>query len=350
MKTWIGVLCALVVAILVVGGITRLTHSGLSIVEWKPVTGMVPPLTDSAWQAEFLKYQQYPEYQRVNHGMTLAEFRSIYLWEYGHRLLGRLLGLAVLLPTLYLAFRRKLSMALGTRLGGAFVLVALQGLLGWYMVKSGLVEDPRVSHYRLAAHLLLALGLLVYLFRFFLDLARGRSSVSEAQSRPVYWRRGLLGLLVLLVIQAAYGAFTAGLRAGFGFNTFPTMNGEWVPDVLLRLESAWLNLFENPIAVQFIHRWLGVGVLAAVLALAGTARSLPLRRGERRGLLLLSALALLQTGLGVATLVSVVPIALAVPHQLVAALLLLAVVNLLHLAPIADHKLTAKGDVSSPSV
>ncbi|MCM2276448.1 MAG: COX15/CtaA family protein [Oligoflexia bacterium] len=332
---WLVGICVLILAIVAVGGVTRLTHSGLSIVEWKPVTGVIPPLTETHWQAEFTKYQQFPEYRTVNHGMTLAEFKFIFFWEYLHRLLGRLAGLAAFLP---LAFHwRRLQRGMAFRLAGGLVLIGLQGVLGWFMVQSGLVENPRVSHFRLAAHLSLALGVLVYYFWLILDLwdlrdlrdlASEGSPRGEGALAPV--RRALWGFTGIVFLQIVYGAFTAGLRAGFGFNTFPKMNEEWVPTGFLSMESMWADLLHNPVTVQFVHRWLGIGVLCGALVLGIASRKVLLTSRERWGIRGVVGLTALQVLLGIGTLLWVVPLGLAVLHQLVACFLLLAAINLNH--------------------
>lgn len=292
------------------GGATRLTQSGLSIVDWRPLMGIIPPLDTATWQAVFAQYRAYPEYQQINHGMSLAEFKAIFWFEYAHRLLGRVIGLAFLLPFLWFLVTRRLSPGLAWRLGAVFVLGGLQGLVGWWMVKSGLVDDPDVSQYRLAVHL----GLALLLFVLVLWLAFGvRGDGGRAVFTP--HRASLGGLLVgaVVVLQALSGALVAGLDAGRHYNTFPTMNGIWFPTELLALEPLWLNAFENTTTVQFDHRLGAVITVLAVLAyaLACLRREDPARGA---GLFLLIAVAG-QFALGVATLLLVVPTSLGVLHQ-----------------------------------
>ena len=223
---WLITCCALVFAMVVLGGVTRLTRSGLSIVEWQPIVGTLPPLTSADWQALFLKYQQTPEYQKVNPGMTLDGFKGIFWLEYFHRLLGRLIGVAFFVPFLYFLWRRALALPLALKLGGVFVLGALQGAMGWYMVKSGLVDDPRVSQYRLTAHLLLAIAIYGGMLWVALDLlfpVAGRNVALRGLRRV---RRLAWAVTVLVIAMVVTGGFVAGIRAGYAYNTFPLMNGQ----------------------------------------------------------------------------------------------------------------------------
>jgi cytochrome c oxidase assembly protein subunit 15 len=331
----------------VIGGVTRLTESGLSITEWKPVTGVVPPLTAAAWQAEFERYQQIPQYRLMNEGMTLAEFKSIFFWEYVHRLWGRLIGVAFLLPLIWFAVRRRIPRRLLPALGLLFVLGGLQGALGWYMVESGLTHRVNVSQYRLAAHLVFAL--LIYAAMLWTALGVLRPAPAEdapgaARLRP--WATALVGL-VFLTITA--GAFVAGLRAGLTYNTFPLMDGRFVPAGYLQLSPWWRNWFESIEAVQFNHRLLAETTFLAVLALwAYGMRHAPQGR-PRRALHALLAAACLQVGLGIATLLLVVPIPLAAAHQAGAVLLLTAAVALRH-AVRAPARLVAAVPAGSVSV
>lgn len=327
---WLGLVCLVILGLVAVGGVTRLTGSGLSMVDWKPLMGVVPPTNDAAWQARFDQYQQYPEYQLRNEGMTLPQFKRIFLWEYSHRLLARFSGIAFLVPYLYFLARRRLSRALALRLGVAFVLGGLQGLMGWYMVRSGLVDNPYVSHYRLAAHLGLALLLCSYLLWIILDLLPG-SKNSEWQGRVArpLWVASLV-LLGLVSLQILYGAFTAGLDAGYMFNTFPRMLGRWVPPGLMAFEPAWLNLLRNATTVQFVHRYLAWTLLVAVGAFWLWSRRYDLSRRQRIPMAMVTSLMVAQFAVGVATLVLVVPVPLAVVHQVLACLLLGAVLALVH--------------------
>jgi cytochrome c oxidase assembly protein subunit 15 len=295
----------------VVGGVTRLTRSGLSIVEWNPVIGAVLPLTETHWQAEFEKYQRTPEYQKVNAGMALAAFKQIYYVEWTHRLLGRLIGLVFLVPLVYFAVRRRLSPELMRKLLGIFILGGLQGALGWFMVKSGLVDVPRVSPYRLTAHLALAVAIYGYILWVALDLlSRDVKRPAEPRLRRLGWA---VTALVFLMILA--GGFVAGTRAGFVFNTFPLMNGHFFPPGLYGMEPWWVNIFENVATVQFNHRLLAYVVLIAVLFYWQGGRNMGLPNPARTALHLLIGAVVAQITLGIATLLLAVPVSLGALHQ-----------------------------------
>jgi cytochrome c oxidase assembly protein subunit 15 len=332
-RRWLALLCLLILAMVAVGGITRLTESGLSMVTWEPILGAVPPLNAAQWQTRFEQYQQFPEYQMLKRHLTLAEFKWIFFWEYLHRLLGRFLGVAFLIPFAWFLATRRVRGALAAKLAGAFLLGGLQGFVGWWMVKSGLSENPYVSHYRLAVHLGLALLLLAALWWLRLDL-RERCGASAPGLR-----RAARAFLALLVLQIAYGAFVAGLNAGFLYNTFPLMMGRVLPPGLDALQPAWRNLLDNATTVQFLHRALGWLMLAAATGLAawGRARADDAQRCALRAVL---ALTWLQFALGVAALLLKVPVTLGVAHQVNAALLLLATVTLL-------HRVSARSDVTA---
>jgi len=309
---WLLACCALVFAMVVVGGITRLTHSGLSIVEWQPIVGTLPPLDEQQWQETFLKYQQTPEYRLVNRGMSLAEFRGIFWWEYLHRLLGRLIGVVFFAPFLWFALRRKLSRGLAWKFAGVFALGALQGLLGWYMVQSGLVDDPRVSQYRLAAHLGLAFLIYAAMLWIALGLLFRRA---QAGTSPRGLHGFALALTALIFLMVLSGALVAGIRAGLAYNSFPLMNGRVVPQEIFAIEPWYLNFFSNMATVQFDHR-----AIAWVLALLvpwfwlRVRRAAAPPRARLAASLLLAALAL-QIALGIATLLLVIPVPLAAAHQ-----------------------------------
>jgi len=317
---WLLVCCALVFAMVVVGGVTRLTHSGLSIVEWQPILGTLPPMNETQWLQTFDKYKLTPEYLKVNQGMGVAEFKSIFWWEYFHRLLGRLIGLAFLLPLLWFWWCRQIDRPLALKLTGIFVLGALQGAMGWYMVKSGLVDDPRVSQYRLTAHLSIALAIYAVMLWTALGLLfPGSATTSPA---PPTLRRTAWIITATLAYMIVTGGFVAGIRAGFAYNTFPLMNGHLLPPELFMLEPWYLNFFNNMATVQFDHR-LGAWLLAFLvpwLWLRARREQLD-SRARVAGNLLLGLLAL-QIALGIATLLLAVPIALAAAHQAGAVLLL----------------------------
>ena len=316
---WLWLMIAMVFCMVVVGGITRLTGSGLSIVEWAPIMGTIPPLDPQDWNRAFAQYQQYPQYRIDHPDMTLAEFKGIFFWEYVHRLLGRTIGTVFLLPLLWFWARGCLSVRLRWRLLGALALGGLQGAMGWFMVKSGLVDEPRVSHYRLAAHLGIAFLIMGYLFWLVLEL-RGGPRESRAGKAPP----GVLAATgALLVLQIVYGAFVAGLRAGWGYNTFPMMGDRWIPEVLTKLDPWWANLVENTATVQFVHRWIGTALLALVVWFWLRVRAGRYSLVQRQSAATLMLLTLTQYLLGVYTLLKVVPLVPAVMHQGCASLVLL---------------------------
>ena len=311
---WLFICSAMVFAILVVGGVTRLTHSGLSIVEWQPIVGVVPPLNQSEWNETFEKYKRTPEYQKVNHQMALEEFKGIFFWEYWHRVLGRLIGVVFLLPFLYFWWRKKITAPLIPRLLGIFFLGGLQGAMGWYMVKSGLVDDPRVSQFRLTAHLSLAFLLFIAMMWVALDLLVARQRETASAALRKLQRTGFL-LAVLSFYTVITGGFVAGIRAGKAYNTFPLMNGHILPPESFIIDPWYLNFFNNMALVQFDHR-LGAWLLAFLVPwffLQVRAADVS-RRAKLAATLLLVALAI-QIALGIATLLLAVPVALGVAHQ-----------------------------------
>jgi len=315
---WLYACCALIFLMVAIGGLTRLTGSGLSIVEWQPVTGVLPPLSGSQWAAEFARYQASPQFRAVNFWMTLADFRAIYWLEYVHRLLGRLIGVAFLLPLLWFVLRGRVGRPLAVKLAGIFLLGAAQGALGWYMVASGLVNEPAVSHYRLAAHLALALAI----GSAMLWTAFGIDPGSADESAPPRVRAAALLALAWLGVTIVWGAFVAGLHAGAIYNTFPLMDGQVMPEIALALDPWPFNLIENPAMVQFVHRCLALTLVAIVAVLWAMARRAPPR--ARRAADILLGLVLLQASLGIATLLTGVDIVLAALHQTNAVLLLAA--------------------------
>jgi len=320
---WLLVCCVTIFCMVVLGGVTRLTGSGLSMVEWEPIMGVLPPLSDAEWQETFAKYQQYPEYKLKNSHLDVEGFKGIFWLEYLHRLLGRGIGMLFGLPFLYFLVRGQIDRPLVPKLVFLFVLGGLQGLMGWYMVQSGMVDDPNVSQYRLTAHLLLAIFIYAYMLWLALDLLRGRTRVKVSNG----WLTGTFTLLGLVLLTIASGGFVAGLKAGFTYNTFPLMNGQLVPDGLLLMEPVWRNLFENITAVQFNHRFLAMLVAALVTGFWWAARRQANAAGVRMALDLLLGAVLLQVALGISTLLLVVPIWLAAAHQAGAVILLTAVIN-----------------------
>jgi len=326
---WLLICCALVFAMVVVGGVTRLTHSGLSMVEWQPIVGAIPPLNQSDWEQTFSKYQQTPQYQKVNHGMSLDEFKGIFWWEYFHRLLGRIIGLAFFIPFVYFIARKAIDRPLGLKLAGIFLLGGLQGAMGWYMVKSGLVDDPRVSQYRLTAHLGLAFVIYAAMFWVALGLlfpahSSGSRGGSHRDSRLRGLRRFSLALTALISVMILSGGFVAGIRAGLAFNTFPLMNGHIVPPDIFMLEPWYLNLFNNIATVQFNHRLIAWMLAILVPLFWLKSRSYPLPGSAHLACNLLMAMLIVQISLGIATLLLVVPLSLAAAHQAGAVLLFTA--------------------------
>jgi cytochrome c oxidase assembly protein subunit 15 len=385
---WLFACCGLIFLMVVVGGMTRLTLSGLSITEWNPVIGVVPPLTHAQWAAEFERYRQIPEYRAVHYGMSLGDFKTIFFWEYSHRLLGRLIGVVFAVPLLWFWASGRLPRGLAPALAGILALGFAQGLLGWYMVESGLSHRIEVSQYRLVAHLALALLIYSLILWTALGLLKdprrgGRDRVSSAdRSRsswpglsrlsmsspsspgaslwmpgsspgmtddggsrrdraPLVWRRGAEALVALVGLTIAAGGFVAGTRAGFVYNTFPLMGGHFVPSEYARLAPLWRNWFENVAAVQFDHRVLAMATAAAVLLLWISGRRAVLPKPARLALYALLAVVAIQVTLGVSTLLLVVPVPLAAAHQAGAVLLLTAAIVLRHTLRRAKGRSTA---------
>jgi cytochrome c oxidase assembly protein subunit 15 len=326
---WLFVCCAVVYALVVVGGVTRLTHSGLSITEWRPVMGALPPLSGEQWQETFGKYQLTPEFRDVNAAMSLAEFKSIFWWEYIHRLIGRLVGVVFLLPYLYFLARRQIPRGYALPLAGIFLLGGAQGALGWYMVQSGLVDDPHVSQFRLTAHL----GLAVLIFGAMLWTAL---SLLYPQRDRRLAGRGTLRLhalctVILVYVMILTGGLVAGTHAGLAYNTFPSMNGHAIPPEVLMLTPRWRNFFWNMATVQLDHRLVAY-LLALVIPalwwrLAGN-RLAPSR--ARVGSRWLLAMLAVQIALGIGTLLLAVPLPGAALHQAGAVMVFALAINVAH--------------------
>ncbi len=308
---WLWLVAALVMAIIAIGGITRLTESGLSITEWRVVTGTLPPLTDAAWQAEFEKYRQIPEYQLINAGMSLAEFKFIYFWEWLHRLWGRLIGAALVLPLVWFAARRMVPAGYGWRLTALAALVGLQGTIGWWMVQSGLVERTDVSHFRLAAHLLTAFFILAGLVWTALDLQR---LAAGQGARPAAFGGAGFAVGAVLLVQMLLGAWTAGLNAGQVANSWPLMLGQFVPAGIDWSLGQWFALTHDPFLIHFLHRWWSWIAAATALWLAWRCGPGGLRTA-------LAAVIAVQMLLGITTVLSGVHIVPAVLHQLMGGVL-----------------------------
>jgi len=312
-SAWLFVAAGMVFAMAVIGAITRLTESGLSMAEWRPLIGALPPLSQAEWDRVFDLYRQTPEYRLINTGMSLDDFKTIFFWEWLHRLWGRLIGVVFALPLLWFWLagtirRTGLGPRLSWTLVGLLILGGLQGVLGWVMVQSGLVDRPSVSHYRLAAHL----GLAFLIFGLLIWVGLSVRGSTEASGAAPGLRRHGWGALVLISVTVLWGAMVAGLDAGLAYNTFPLMNGALLPAEALSIVPAWLNLFDNTALVQFIHRWLAIVSAVVVLALAVRARRVDAGRGLAPWLALV---VLIQVGLGIATLLLGVPIVIATLHQ-----------------------------------
>lgn len=325
---WLLICCAMIFGMVVLGGVTRLTGSGLSMVKWNPIFGVVPPLTHERWEKVFHQYQQSPEYKDINVGMDLAGFKKIYWFEYTHRLLGRTIGLVFLLPFLYFLARRRLDRPLIPKLVVMFVLGGLQGLLGWYMVKSGLVSRPHVSQYRLTAHLGTALVIYSFILWVALDLLFPRGQ--RRFTPPPALRRLSLAMLGLVAVTVLAGGFVAGLKAGYAYNTFPLMDGHLIPQAIFYQEPLWRNFFENIATVQFDHRLLATLTFCGVIGLWWAARRYALPPRLRLGYHLLLAMVAIQVSLGISTLLLHVPIPLASAHQAGAVVLLTLLVYVNH--------------------
>ena len=311
LRIWLGIVAALIVAMILVGGATRLTESGLSITEWKPVMGAIPPLTEADWHEAFEAYKQIPQYTELNRGMSLDDFKTIYWWEWTHRFLGRLIGVVFLVPFIAFWVAGFIPRALLPRLLGLFLLGAIQGAVGWYMVMSGLVDRVSVSQYRLMLHFGLALVILGYTLWLLFDLGRERSRA--ARGGAIVWLAG--GMLAMMFLQMLAGALVAGMDAGLGFNTWPLINGAFIPSGLGEVQPWYLNAFENPLTVQFNHRMLGYAVVVATLAQfawLALRRAPPPLTGTG---LTVALLAVLQAVLGVWTLLLAVPLILGLAHQ-----------------------------------
>ncbi len=300
-RAWLLAIAVLVFCMVIVGGATRLTDSGLSITEWKPLLGAIPPLTDADWQEAFAKYKLIPEFTTLNQGMTLADFKFIYWWEWSHRILGRFVGVAFFVPLVYFAVTGSIARRLWPRLIVIFVLGGLQGALGWYMVASGLVDRVDVSQYRLAAHLTLAT--IIYGAILWVAFGLGAKRRMPSNERE----RGGLVIVALVVLQIAAGGFVAGLDAGMGYNTWPLMDGQLVPRGLFIIQPWWRNLFENAMTVQFNHRIVAYGLAVMVTGYAYVVHT-------REAALLLAAV-MLQIALGIGTLMWQVPLWLGLIHQ-----------------------------------
>ena len=318
---WLLSGCLLIFIMVIIGGITRLTDSGLSMVNWSLFMGAIPPLNEVEWKESFNLYKQSPEFQKVNFNYTLSEFKSIFFWEYLHRMIGRLLGLVFIIPFIIFLILGKLNKKLIKQSIVLFVLGALQGAIGWWMVKSGLVNNPDVSHYRLSVHLITAFLTCAFASWVALPLIfPGKREGNDNLLKLTSW------LFILVVLQIIYGAFVAGLDAGVGFNSWPKMNGEWIPEAVYSLDPLWKNFLEAPYGIQFIHRTLALVIVSFVFYIWYKGREIQQTHLQKKSLNLLLSVVILQTVIGVFTLILVVPVSLALIHQLGAFLLLMSVV------------------------
>ena len=332
---WLFVCCALIFSMVILGGVTRLTRSGLSMVNWSPIMGVVPPLSKESWQKTFNQYKKFPEYKKINKDMSLNEFKSIYWFEFNHRLLGRLIGLAFFIPFLFFLVRRRIPANHIPKLILMPILGGLQGLLGWYMVKSGLVDKPSVSAYRLTAHL--ALACITYAYMFWVALSywyKNTNNILPENNRPGQFAWLLTALISLMILS---GGFVAGTKAGFVFNTFPFMNGAFLPPGYLAMKPVLVNFFENVATVQFNHRWLAMVVATACVVFWISARAKLQAGNTTIAVHLLLAMVAVQLVLGISTLLLKVPVALAASHQGGALLLLTIALYINHrLRPTRD--------------
>jgi cytochrome c oxidase assembly protein subunit 15 len=321
---WLLICAAVIFGMILLGGVTRLTNSGLSMVDWKPLMGVIPPLSEADWQAMFLKYQQFPEYQKVNTGMSLEEFKPIFMYEYLHRVLGRFIGLIFILPFLFFLFTKRIKAGLTPKLiimliGGGF-----QGLLGWYMVKSGLVDNPRVSQYRLTAHL----GAAVLIYSFILWTAF--SLISPKSDQPIELKNFsylLSGLIFLMILS---GGLVAGTHAGHAYSTWPLMGDSFIPAGLYSMTPVWLSAFEDITTIQFNHRMFAYLIVALVIVFALKTLRADIKGPAKIGVFCLIGLLIMQVTLGISTLLFYVPVPVAAAHQVGAVALLSASLFISH--------------------
>jgi len=323
---WLILGAVLVITMVVIGGITRLTHSGLSMVKWKPISGIVPPLNNADWMVEFNHYKTSPEYIKHNYHFSLEDFKSIFWWEFIHRFIGRVIGMVFLFPFLWFYFTNKLkNKKLLKRLIFIFLLGGLQGFIGWFMVKSGLVDRPSVSHFRLALHLSTALFLFGYILWTALPIL---IPLKKQFCYHKYLNKMLKLMLGAVSIQIIFGAFTAGLKAGFIYPTYPKMGTEWLPQAAINIfkSTGILSLVENPILVQFIHRWFGAALVILFLTYFIKSKSYELNKIQKRCNAFLLGIILLQFTLGILTLINAVPVTLGILHQFGAVVLLTIII------------------------
>jgi cytochrome c oxidase assembly protein subunit 15 len=310
---WLLTGCFLIYLMVVIGGITRLTHSGLSMVEWNMIIGSMPPTSEADWVIPFEKYKQSPEYQIINNQFSLEEFKSIYWWEFIHRMLGRTIGVVFLIPFFYFLMKKKFDKPLLNKMLVLLALGALQGFLGWFMVKSGLQKEPHVSHYRLATHLISAFTVFGFTFWYALGLLYSKA-IEETELNKKVMRLSKF-MFAVIVVQIIYGAFVAGLKAGLFYNTFPSMGREFFPETIFAYDPFWKNFFENPAGVQFVHRYLAYFVVVVVVFVWESTRKMKLTTLQRKASNVMVGVVFVQFLLGIITLLFSVPVVMGVLHQ-----------------------------------
>ncbi len=333
---WLYCILLMMLLLFSVGGITRLTYSGLSMTDWKPITGILLPLNEFEWEKSFKAYQQFPEFKELFFQMTLSQYKSIYFWEYLHRILARLVGLVFLIPFLFLWWKKKIPLGYHKKLLLGFILGGFQGLIGWIMVKTGLQENPHISHFALSLHFCFALGLFSYLFWILLSLQKIPNSVKYFFKSISIFRFMFLLLMFSVGIQIIYGTFTAGLKAGLIFNTYPLMGGHFFTDALWYYDTFLQNLFLNPVMVQWVHRWLGTFIFIGTVVFMLWSRIIYRESKYRFSSLFL--IIFVQFILGILTLIYRVPIILGALHQCTAVLLWSAFVYYLHIFFTEDNE------------
>lgn len=312
--SWLIFIAAVIFFMIILGGTTRLTHSGLSMVDWKPIMGVIPPLTEADWSQTFERYKEFPEYQKKNTGMSLDSFKSIFYFEYFHRILGRLIGMFFLLPFLYFWIKGSIRRKMLPQMIALFILGGMQGVLGWYMVKSGLVNEPNVSQYRLTAHLISAVLLFSYLLWVAFGLLKNTTNelADEIRKRFYNYSKAVTGLIIFMILS---GGFVAGTKAGYAYNTFPLMAGKIIPDGMYTLQPFWLNWFENITAIQFNHRLIAYSLLFIVPLFAINLIKNDLSSSCTTAAKLFIAMLFIQISLGISTLIFHMPVPVAVSHQ-----------------------------------
>ena len=315
---WLIICAAVIFGMILLGGVTRLTDSGLSMVDWKPIRGVIPPITQADWQAMFLKYQQFPEYRKTNFNMTLEQFKPIFMYEYLHRMLGRFIGIIFVLPFLFFYFTKRIVPGLTPRLLVMLVLGGSQGVLGWYMVKSGLVDNPHVSQYRLTAHLGMAVFIYGFIFWTVLDL------IAPVASQPKHLKRFAYSLSGLIFLMILSGGLVAGTRAGIPYPTWPLMGDSFIPPGLYSLQPFWLSAFEDMLTIQFNHRMFAYLIVGLVCTFAYQALKSDLQGSLKVGIYCFIGLLFLQVSLGISTLIFYIPVPIAAAHQVCAVALLSA--------------------------